>query len=268
MSELRQVHIQEFRPEDLPLSCSMLILGQPGSGKTSFIENMSYFRKHLYPIARVFIAEEDGYKHMKNVFQPLFVSNYWDLDEARGYVERQRSCKMENDENFGEDYIGNRCICIIDDATDDRKIFREKLLKGMFKLGSRHWNQLLLVGSQYAIDFPPEIRESAGYVAIGKFPNPKSRKKLHELFGGPTTFDEFNDLMNTFTGNYCFLVIKMNSKSNEIEDTFTFYQTKKLGDWKFGCKEYKEWNAKRYNQDYKEQIFLDTNPNDKNKKKK
>ena len=64
----REVIIDEFQLEDIPLSCTWIIIGAPGSGKTSLIENLAYYHKHKYPVARVFMGTEDGYQKFSDIF--------------------------------------------------------------------------------------------------------------------------------------------------------------------------------------------------------
>jgi hypothetical protein len=251
--ELVKVKISEFRPEDMPLSCTWIIIGPPGSGKTSLMETLTYYRKHLYPVARVFIGTETGYKRMCRVFHPLFVSNYWDEKDEERHVMRQRTCVMEN----GKEYAGNNAINIIDDVSDDPKIYKTKLMNGLFKLGSQHWAQLLMIGSQYAIDMPPPIRKSVSYVALGREPELVERKKLYDNFGGLAgSFDRFCDLMDQITGDYTFLIFKKRTQSNDLSECVFYYQSKQIGDWKFGCKEYRDWGTSRYDTNYVEQIVM------------
>jgi hypothetical protein len=251
--KLQTVSIPEFRPEDMPMSCTWIIIGPPASGKTTLMENFAYYRKHLYPSAKLFIGTEDGYRHFSKIFHPLFVSNNWDEKDEERHVLRQRTCEMEN----GRGYPGNYAVNIIDDVSDDPKIYKTKLMRGLFKLGSQHWAQLLMVGSQYAIDMPPDVRKSVSYVALGREPEPNERKKLYENFGGLAgSYDRFCDLMDQLTGDHTFLIFKKRSQSNELEECVSYFQTKLLKDWKFGSKEYRKWGEDRYDKNYKEQIIM------------
>lgn len=220
---------------------------------TTFMENMAYYRKHVYPTARIFIGTEDGYKRFCKIFHPLYVSNYWDEKEEERHIMRQRTCEMEN----GRGYPGNYAINIIDDVSDDPKLYKTKLMRGIFKLGSQHWAQLAMIGTQYAIDMPPDVRKSVSYVAIGREPEEIERKKLYENFGGLAgSYAKFCDLMDQITGDHTFLIFKKRSQSNNIEECISWWQTKKLGDWKFGCKEYRSHGDARYDPQYKEQIVM------------
>lgn len=218
---------------------------------TTFMENMAYHLKHRYPVARVFIGTEENYKHFCKVFHPLYVSGYWDDDEERSHIKRQKTCVLEN----GKNYPGNYAVNIIDDISDDPKAYKSSTIRGLFKLGSQHWAQLLMIGLQYAIDMPTDVRKCVSYVALGREPEKKERLKLYENFGGLAgSFEMFNHLMDKITGDYTFLIFKKRSQSNNLEDCLFWYRTKKLGRWKFGCKEYREWADKRYDTNYVEEI--------------
>ena len=237
------VNIKEFRLEDIPLSCTWVMVGPPASGKTTLIENICYYHKHRYPVARAFIGTDGGYRKMCEIFHPLYCSNYYDEQEEKNHILRQRRCVMEN----GEGYAGNYAINIIDDASDDPKVYKTKVMRGLFKLGSQHWAQCCMVGSQYAIDMPPDVRKSVSLVAIFREPEETERKKLYNNFGGMAgSYARFCDLMDQLTGDFTCLIFKKRSQSNDIEDNIFYYKTEVLGDWKFGCKEYRSWAKKRY----------------------
>ena len=62
--------------------------------------------------------------------------------------------------------------------------------------------------------------------------------------------------MDQLTGDHTCLIFKKRSQSNKMEDCVYYYQTKVLGPWKFGCKEYRQWGATRYNPNYVEKIMM------------
>ena len=128
---------------------------------------------------------------------------------------------------------------------------------GLFKIGSQHWDELLLIGLQYAIDMPPPIRKSVSYVAIFAEAEEPERKKLYNNFGGLAgSYETFCALMDQITGDYTCLIIKKRTQSKRIEDNIFYYKAKLRGDWKFGCKEYWEWNNMRYNKDFTNTIKI------------
>jgi hypothetical protein len=220
---------------------------------TTLIENLAYYNKHRYPVARIFMGTEDGYKKFCKIFNPLYVSNSYDEGQERQHILRQKTCNMEN----GKNYEGNYAINILDDVSDDPKIYKTKVMRGLFKLGSQHWSQLLLIGSQYAIDMPPDIRKSASYIALFREPEEGERKKLHANFGGIVgNYQKFCDAMDQITGDYTCMILKKRSQSQRIEDCVFYYKTVQLGPWKFGCNEYKSWAKERYDPNYVDKLTV------------
>ena len=44
--EEREVEIKEFPIQDIPMSATVVVLGNPGSGKSSVIEDICFWNKH------------------------------------------------------------------------------------------------------------------------------------------------------------------------------------------------------------------------------
>jgi len=253
MADLETKNIQELRIEDLPLSFTAILIGPPGSGKTSMMEKLAYYRKHLYPVARAFMGTEEAYLRFCKIFHPLYVSNYYDEEEEKRHILRQRTCVLEN----GSKYPGNYAINIIDDFSDDPKIYRTPVVRGLFKLGSQHFGQMCLFGLQFSIDMLPDIRKSVSYVFIFREPEENERKKLYSNYGGLAgSYENFCLLMDKLTGDYTALIFKKRSQSNDIEDCVFWLRTEVLGDWTFGCKEYRTWANQRYNTNYIDKVFM------------
>lgn len=251
--ETKEITISPFDPNEMPLSCTWIIIGSPGSGKSTFMENLCYRRKHVYPVGRVFVGTDNCYKTFCDIFHPLYVSNYYDEEQEKSHILRQRTCSLEN----GKEYTGNYAINILDDVSDDPRIYKTKVLKGLFKLGSQHWNQLFMIGSQYAIDMPPDLRKATSYVALFREPELTEREKLYKNFGGLAgSFQNFCELMDQVTGDYTCLIFKKRTQSMNMEDCISYFRTEKLAPWRFGCKEYRQWAKERYDKNYVEQIRL------------
>lgn len=215
---------------------------------TTFIENMCYHLKHRYPVCRSFLGTLGAYNKFCDITHSLYCSPYYSEQEEEQHILRQKTCELEN----GKGYPGNYAVNVIDDASDDPKVYKTKTMRGLFKLGSQHWSQLLLIGTQYAIDMPPDIRKSVSYVAIFFEPEEQERKKLYNNFGGLAgSYDRFCDLMDQVCHDHTCLIFKKRTQSNQITDNIFWYKTTVLpAKWNFGCKEYHEWAENRYNKDY------------------
>lgn len=220
---------------------------------TTLIENVMYILKDRYPVGRAFIGTEGAYKRFCEIMPPLFVSNRYDEEEEKSHIIRQKTCDMEN----GKSHPSNYAINVLDDVSDDPRIYKTPTMRGLFKLGSQHWHQLLMVGSQYAIDMPPDVRKSVSYVAIFMEPEDQERRKLYANFGGLAgSYEVFCELMNQLTGDYTCLIFRKRTQTQNLEENVFYFKTflppKK---WEFGCKEYRQWGKERYDKDYVELLM-------------
>lgn len=258
-SENEEVYdIREFQFEDMPPSCTWIIIAPPGTGKSAFLNDLAYQTKHRYPAGKFYIGVEDEYEKWKNRVPPLYVSNKYSEEEFAESTKRQKKCAAEN----GDKHPDNYSIEIFDDIADDPKIFRNKLWGMAFKYGSQHYHRCLVIATQYAMEFPPIMRRATSFVALGREPEDGERKKLFDQFGGILkTRERFDKFMDELTGDHTFLIFVKRIQSNNIEDCVFFYRTRVEKDgvptkWKFGCKELHKSNNERYDKNYKEEIEI------------
>lgn len=251
------LHIPEFRLEELPISCTMIVIGPPGSGKSSFIEQVCYYNKHKYPVIRVFSGTEASNQFYGKFIHPLYISSYYDKDEETTHIRRQQAVKATNVKALGKEegtvYPGNFAINIVDDCTDDKRVLRSQIFSRLFKMGSQHFCQLFILGSHYAFELDPGVRNAVSCVAIFKQPEEEMRKKIYKTFGGICgSFENFNALMNKFTGDFTCLIIYKRGQSEAIEDCVYWYKLKDFREkkWRAGSKEYNKWAEERYNKSY------------------
>ena len=236
----KKISIEEFRIEEIPTSCTWIIVGPPDSGKSTFIENLAYYNRLKYPVAKASSATDTAYE---KYVEPLFVSHRYDESEMKSFILRQ------------DNFKGSPCINIMDDVIDDRKKVNSPTVKAMFKWGSQHWNALDVFSSQYAIDFPPEIRKSVSYVALFREPEFNEREKLYKNFGGICgTQHEFDEILTQLTGDHTCMIIKKRSQSNNMAENISWFQTKSMKNvkWSLGCEEYHKWAKDRFNISYVE----------------
>lgn len=245
------VDVSEFDPRSIPMSSTWVVVGAPGSGKSTFMENMMYYNKDRYPSGRASVGTETGYQRMCEVMHPLFVSNDYNEEDHTRLANRQNLCIREN----GLDYFGNFSVNMMDDVGSPT-MFKLEIMRNMFKRGSQHWKQLNMIGTQYAIDFPPDIRKSVTYVALFNEPDDNERKKLYANFGGTAgTYQDFCNLMDTVCEPYTCLIIKKQRPSKNKSENFFWFKTRQLSMWKFGCDEWRKWGEERYNKNHVDAIF-------------
>lgn len=238
---MSRVEIHEFDITHIEPSSSWIILGPPGVGKSSFVEDLVKMNAHKYPVARIVCRAPGPNKRYCKIFPPLFVTSRFVKEDEQAFVNRQLKLASS-------DSPAKYCVYVLDDIDAHKSQFRDPFFLNLFKQGSRHWCMLCILVNQYAIEFPPDIRSAASYVVIFRYTSNEDRKKIYNNYGGSTIFKSekvFNEVMNACTGDHMCLIIKQNASSMDISDCVFYYRTQPLDKWRFGCKEYRRHNDGR-----------------------
>lgn len=207
----------------------IIIIGKAGSGKSSLIKDILAAKAHLVPVAQVFSGTEDSNHAFGSIIPDVCIFNKLDLKAMENFKIRQKTAKK---------WLKNPwALQIIDDCTDDPKILKKSIFQDYYKNG-RHWAMLHILTLQYCLDIPPAIRNNYDYAFIFKENIIATREKLHKYFGACIHhFQDFNNLMDTITGDYTALVIKNSASATTPEECLFWYKADPAAipkNWKFG----------------------------------
>lgn len=215
----------------------IVVIGKPGTGKSTLITSLLYHKKHIFPTGLVFSGTEDSNGHYSKIFPSTFVYSKLDSKVIENYVERQKHNKNTLKNPWS--------ILLLDDCTDDPRIFNDPLYQGLFKNG-RHWKMLFILSLQYCLDIKPVIRTNVDGCFILRETNLKNRKALWENYAGIIPdFSQFCDIMDQITDDYTALYINNTGQSNSIEDCIFYYKAQPIEPFKFGCNEFWEFHHQR-----------------------
>jgi len=237
--------VKEYDLNNLDKAARVLIFAPPKTGKTKLIEHICWFKRSEYPTA-VVISETVEDQGSFDFIPPLF--RHTDSEKVTTLMGefrvRQKELTIHNP-------AGVPTIYIYDDAVD-RKILDSKVSKPIFKYG-RHWGCLHLFACHFAMELPPIVRAAYTVAFIGKTNDPGSLEAIHKNFVRSfiPKLDDFIDILNQITEDHTFLVIVNDESSSKIEDRLFWFKAELHDSFKFGCREYHEWNALRLAKDYR-----------------
>ena len=194
----------------------IIIIGKAGSGKSSLIKDILAAKAHLIPVAQVFSGTEDSNHAFASVVPDICIFNKLDTKAMEDFKSRQKIAKQWLKFPWA--------LQIIDDCTDDPKILKKPIFQDYYKNG-RHWAILHILTLQYCLDIPPAVRNNYDYAFIFKENIIATREKLHKYFGACIHhFQDFNNLMDTITGDYTALVIKNSASATTPEECLFWYK--------------------------------------------
>jgi hypothetical protein len=213
------------------------------TGKSTLIASLLYSKKHIFPVAVAMSGSEDSNSFYRKILPSTFVFNEYDEEKLKSFIKRQKIAKQHLENPWA--------VIILDDCTDDPRIFNTPLQQGMYKRG-RHWKMWYILSLQYAMDVKPVIRTNVDGIFILREPILKNRKSLWENYASIVPdFSLFCELMDQLTDDHTAMYIHNTGNSNDWKECVFWYKAPLTSpDFKFGCDEYKQFHYERYNPEY------------------
>jgi hypothetical protein len=211
------------------------------TGKSTLITSLLYEKSHIYSSGMVCSGTEDSNHHYSQLFPETFIYNKLEKAKIEDFVKRQKISKKHLPNPWS--------VLLLDDCTDDPKLFTDPLFQNIFKNG-RHYKMWFILSLQYCLDVKPVIRTNIDGTFILRETNLRNRKSLWENYAGVIPdFAMFCDIMDQLTTDYTALYIHNATTSNKIEDCVFWYKAKSVPpDFKFGCQDFWEFHNARFDE--------------------
>jgi|UniRef100_A0A6C0CYL0 GTPase SAR1 family protein len=221
----------------------IVVIGKPGTGKSTLITSLLYSKKHIFPVGVAMSGSEDSTGFYRRIFPSTFVYNEYNEEKVKDLIKRQKIAKQHLPNPW--------CVLLLDDCTDDPKLFNKPLQQGLFKRG-RHFKLWYILSLQYSMDVKPVIRTNVDGVFILREPILKNRKSLWENYCSIIPdFTLFCTILDQISDDYTALYVDNQSKTNNWQDCVFWYKAKIVPEnFKFGAPEYWQYHNDRYNPEY------------------
>ena len=99
------------------------------TGKTTLISSILYEKRNIFPVGMVMSGTEDSNGFYRKMFPSTFVYNKLEEDKIQEFIKRQKIAKKHLKNPWA--------VLLLDDCTDDPKLFNKPLFQGLYKNG-RH----------------------------------------------------------------------------------------------------------------------------------
>lgn len=249
---IKEFNIAEMNPRNVQdkNGTKMVVIGKPGTGKSTLIQDILAHKAHIIPVSQVFSGTEESNHFYSEKMPPITIYNKLDMNAIKQFPERQK---------IAMEYLNNPwAVQIIDDCTDDPKILKNPTFQAYYKNG-RHWKMLHILSLQYCLDVPPGIRTCIDYTFILKEGSKITREKLWKNYGSCIEdISDFCQLMDQLTTDYSALVINNRSTSNKLEDCVFFYKANPERvpiNWRFGSGSFWQYNHDRIDNNFVEKFI-------------
>ena len=236
----------KFQDPNYNGGAKIVVVGKPGTGKSTLIKALLYAKKHIFPVGMAMSGSEDSNHCYSEIMPSTFVYNEYDEQKVTDFVKRQKLA--------GQHLVNPWAVLILDDCTDDPRIFNKPLQQALYKKG-RHWKMFYILSLQYAMDVKPSIRTNVDGIFILREPYLRTEALYKNYASIIPDFTTFCELMDQLTDDYCALYIHNATQTNDWFDCVFYWEGSQVPKgWKFGCPEYWEFHQARFNQNYTDNL--------------
>jgi len=213
------------------------------TGKSTLIKSLLYSKKHIFPCGIAISGTEDSNHAYRDFMPSSFIYNEYSEDVITEFIKRQKLAAQHLKNPWS--------VLILDDCTDDPKIFNSPIQHALYKKG-RHWNMMYILSLQYAMDIKPVIRTNVDGIFILREPLQHNRETLYRNYASIIpSFSIFCDLMDQLTDDHCAMFILNATSTNVWQDCVYYWKAPKAPEnWRMGNSTFWDHHNQRYDSEY------------------
>ena len=203
---------QEFNPSTLKPARPSVIIGKRNTGKTILIKDL-ISKTCSDVLYRTIIAATDkpAYTGMAPDEQ---LHEIYSPDIVNGVLNRQTQPNTEI----------RRAYFVLDNCMYDTSWTKDPLLLGLMSK-TQAYQVTVFLSMSYALAMQPVMRSKIDYVFIFREPIAQNRKRLYEFYACIfPTYEQFCEVLDTYTTDYGCLVIDNTTQSTRLEDRVFYYK--------------------------------------------
>lgn len=231
---IRQLDLSRIPPNtrDQTTGCKIAIIGKPGTGKSNLILALLYAKSTYIPAAVVMNGNEEINRTYSNVIPRNTVHTSYDESVLERVILRQTRMS-----DLPRDKYNPYLALVIDDCTDDPKVFKSKVQGALFRRG-RWFHMLYILAMHSATDLPSFVRSCTDGVFLLRNPSKRERRILYENYASVIpSMRLFEELMDAVAQDFTALYIDNRATTNNWRDCVFWYKAPfppcPQG-WKFG----------------------------------
>lgn len=250
--------IKEFTLEEMCENPSIIMVAKRGSGK-SWITKAIIYKFADIPIGAIISPTEKDSPFFSDFFPNTFIYYKYDSKILKKILFRQKIIlKKAREKKLEGKYIDPRALVVMDDCLASKGSWAKDPLVYELLFNGRHRRITYILTMQFPLGITPDLRSNFDYVFLLAEDILSNLKRIYEHYAGMfPDFNSFREVFRQLTEDFGAMVIKNRGARVDLHDKIAFYKAPNLKNvnLKFGCKQFRTYHKKNYNEEWDNEAF-------------
>lgn len=245
MPKSSSVVLSEFNPESIGDNRVCLFIGKRGSGKSTGMRALMYYKRNI-PSGICMSETEESNKFWQQSIPETYIYTQYDTDATMSLINEQR----RQHKHIADKSLHKPVFWIAEDVMGSEELSKCKQARRVFTNG-RQWGIFAILAMQYIKDLPPKFRGQVDYVFAYRVLSLEDREKLYKDFFSSAfdTYADFHQVLKQCTSDYNCLVLDATKPTNKLEEMVYWWKAPEVPDFKAGSREYWEFHLMNFRND-------------------